>query len=121
MKTVFLLALLAAATWSETLAGRAPASAKEKANPLAADAEAALAGAKLYRRECTACHGPAREGRGKNPPLTTPWITKAPPGALSWVLRNGSLRHGMPSFAHLPEAERWQIVTFLQRGASPRL
>jgi len=30
------------------------------------------------------------------------------------VLRNGSLRHGMPSFAHLPEQQRWQIVTYLK-------
>jgi hypothetical protein len=38
----------------------------------------------------------------------------ASPGTLFWVLRNGSLRRGMPSFAHLPEPARWQIITFLQ-------
>jgi hypothetical protein len=30
------------------------------------------------------------------------------------VLTNGSLRGGMPSFASLPEPERWQIVEYLK-------
>ncbi len=41
---------------------------------------------------------------------------RAVPGALFWILRNGDLRHGMPPFAHLPEAQRWQIIEFLQSG-----
>lgn len=36
------------------------------------------------------------------------------PGTLSWVLRNGSIWHGMPSLAHLPEQQRWEIVSFLR-------
>jgi hypothetical protein len=40
-------------------------------------------------------------------------VQQAPAGALFWSLANGSLNHGMPSFAHLPEPQRWQIVTFL--------
>ena len=39
---------------------------------------------------------------------------QASAGALFWILKNGSLRHGMPSFAHLPEPERWQIITYLR-------
>ena len=39
---------------------------------------------------------------------------EASPGALFWVLRNGSLKRGMLSFAHLPEAQRWQIITYLK-------
>jgi hypothetical protein len=31
-----------------------------------------------------------------------------------------SLRRGMPSFAHLPESQRWQIITFLREMASSR-
>jgi hypothetical protein len=36
-----------------------------------------------------------------------------------WVLENGSLHHGMPSFAHLPAPERWQIITYLQGLSEP--
>ena len=67
----------------------------------------------LFAQECAACHGARRQGSEKAP-LNRSDIRQAPPGALFWVLRTDSLHHGMPSFAHLPELERWQIVTFLQ-------
>jgi mono/diheme cytochrome c family protein len=41
-------------------------------------------------------------------------VRQAPPGAIFWVLRNGALWRGMPSFSHLPEQQRWQIVTYLK-------
>jgi mono/diheme cytochrome c family protein len=83
-------------------------------NPYVADEDARRAGAKLYERECAACHGRSGEGYGKAPPLSSPSVRRASPGALFWVLRNGSLKRGMPSFAHLPEARRWQIIAYLQ-------
>lgn len=89
-------------------------------NPYEGNERARRAGAKLYARECAACHGQEREGRGKAPPLNRPEVGKAQPGALFWILRNGSLRRGMPSFAHLPEAQRWQIITYLQGCITPR-
>jgi hypothetical protein len=42
-------------------------------------------------------------------------VYRAAPGALFWVLRNGSLHRGMPSFAHLPDPEKWQIISFVQQ------
>jgi len=51
---------------------------------------------------------------GKAPPLNQAEVREASPGALFWVLRNGSLKRGMPSFAHLPDAQRWQIITYLK-------
>src|SRR5260370_30791148 len=83
-------------------------------NPVQGDGRAQRAGARLYERECAACHGLKRQGTGKAPSLNRPDVTGAVPGALFWVLRNGSLHRGMPSFAHLPEPQRWQIVTFLR-------
>ena len=91
------------------------AKASNKNNPFEGDERASRAGAKLYARECVSCHGPNREGLGKAPPLNRSAVLQAPPGALLWVLQNGSLHRGMPSFAHLPEAQRWQIITFLRR------
>jgi mono/diheme cytochrome c family protein len=97
-----------------SLVQHAPAMAAAMKNPFDGDPQAEQAGAKLYARECAACHGFNREGQGKVPPLDQPEVHGASPGTLFWVLRNGSLRRGMPSFAHLPEAQRWQIITFLQ-------
>lgn len=95
----------------------ASASAERRGNPLEADAQAIQAGAKLYERECAACHGGGRLGSRGVPPLNVQEVYRADPGTLSWILRNGSLRTGMPSFAHLPEAQRWQIIAFLQEAA----
>jgi len=104
-----------------SLVQQAPAKAAAMDNPQAGNHRAWWAGAKLYARECAACHGPHREGRGKAPCLNQSEVHQAAPGTLFWVLRNGSLHRGMPSFAHLPEPQRWQIITFLQdAGARPR-
>jgi len=109
---IFAIGLAAARVGS--LVQHAPATAAQLRNPFAGDEEASAAGAKLYARECASCHGKNREGTGSVPPLIQPEVYNAVPGTLFWVLRNGSLRRGMPSFAHLPAQQRWQIVTFLQ-------
>jgi mono/diheme cytochrome c family protein len=98
---------------------RAPAKMSDVTNPLEGNDQARRAGSKLYARECAACHGQNRNGKGKAPPLNQGEVYQAPSGVLFWVLRNGSLRNGMPSFAHLPEPQRWQIITFL-RGFDDR-
>lgn len=85
-----------------------------RANPYAGQPRAALAGGKLYRRECAACHGEAGEGTRRAPALAAPAVRNAAPGAVFEVLRNGSIRHGMPSYAHLSDAQRWQIVEYLK-------
>jgi hypothetical protein len=35
-------------------------------------------------------------------------------GALFWKISNGNTPAGMPSFASLPETDRWDVVTFLR-------
>ena len=98
-----------------SLLQEAPPRAAAMRNPLDGNAEARRAGAKLFARECASCHGEnGVGGLGKAPPLRQTEIYSAAPGALFWVLRNGSLNRGMPSFAHLPDPQRWQIITWLQ-------
>ena len=116
LRAFFLAGCLLAAAWTQErdLLSRLPQAVAGPRNPLGNNDQAERAGAKLYARECAACHGSNREGLGRAPRLNRGSVREAPPGELFWILRNGSLRNGMPSFAHLPEAERWQIVTFLQ-------
>jgi len=101
-------------TWGGSPLQQAPAKSGNLANPLEGNDRARRAGAKLYARECAACHGPNREGQGKAPALNRAEVHQAAPGALFWVLRNGSIYRGMPSFARLPEPQRWQIIAFLR-------
>lgn len=111
---ILLVAMASVAARSPSEVRNVPLAAEHRRNPLEADPLAQRAGAKLYARECAGCHGPHREGRRGAPPLNRPEIQQMTPGALFRVLRDGSLHHGMPSFAHLPEPQRWQIVTFLK-------
>jgi hypothetical protein len=43
----------------------------------------------------------------------------AKPGELFWIVTNGVIRKGMPSWSNLPPPERWQIVTFLESLNKP--
>jgi mono/diheme cytochrome c family protein len=113
---MFLVAIAFAAAAVGSLIQSAPPKAAQRRNPFYGDEHAQRAGAKLYARECASCHGDKREGRRNAPPLNRPDVQSAASGNLFWVLTNGSLHRGMPSFAHLPEAQRWQIVTFLRSG-----
>jgi len=109
--------LVVAIGWvrGESLIKEAPPKAAAMSNPLDGRELAQRAGAKLFARECASCHGRnGMGGAGKAPPLRQKEVYDAPPGALFWVLRNGSLHHGMPSFAHLPDAQRSQIITWLK-------
>lgn len=106
--------LFAASRPPGDLLQRVPPAAAQCRNPFAGSDKHRLAGAKLFREECAACHGRDAKGIGKAPPLASPTVRHAEAGKLFWILRNGSLRRGMPSFAHLPEDQRWQIVTYLK-------
>lgn len=120
MRIIFsLLAICAAAAGGTSLLLDAPPRATAKKNPYEGDERAAQAGRKLYGRQCAACHGKDGQGIGKRPPLASESVQAAPAGAIEWVIRNGSVRGGMPSFSHLPEPQRWQIVTYVKTLAPP--
>jgi mono/diheme cytochrome c family protein len=108
-----ILALVASAVAKSPIQ-QAPARTVSAVDPLENHERAQRAGAKLYARECASCHGSNAAGNGKALPLAAPEVREAAPGALFWVLTNGSLVRGMPSFAHLPAAQRWQIVEYLK-------
>ena len=109
----FALLTLAAAN-AQSLLQKAPPKAAARRGPYSTNVDAARAGSKLFARHCAACHGADRQGTGNSPPLPPALIRQAGDGAVFWVLTHGSRRHGMPSFAHLPEPQRWQITAFLR-------
>lgn len=91
-----------------------PEKAPAKPNPFQNDPEGKLAGKKLFEQHCEECHGRMAEGGNRAPSLLAPEVRQAPPGAIFWILSNGVVRRGMPSWSALPKSERWQIVTFLK-------
>jgi mono/diheme cytochrome c family protein len=94
--------------------GGAPRSAAMLRNPYDRSPEAVGAGRKLYGLRCARCHGENREGRARAPALAAAPVRQAPPGEPFWYLTNGRLGKGMPAWSRLPEAQRWQLVTFLR-------
>ena len=107
-------ALLAAAEVNQDWLKKVPAAERTRTNPYARQADAVAAGARLFADHCSRCHGADLEGAHGKPSLKTDVVKNATDGQIFWLLRNGDLRHGMPSWSGLPEPERWQIVAFLK-------
>ena len=93
---------------------RVPDKQRTRENPFAGRPEAVAAGAKLFRQNCANCHGSEAIGTKKYPNLHSEQVRAATPGELEWLLKNGSMKNGMPSWSRLPEQQRWQIVAFLK-------
>jgi len=92
----------------------APGSAARMKNPLEGNAHAIQAGAKLYSTECVKCHGVYAQGVANVPGLRSGPAQKAPDGEVFWFITKGSLANGMPSWASLPERQRWELVTYIK-------
>ena len=94
--------------------GTVPPRDHARQNPLA-QSEGVAGGALVYRDHCQKCHGSDAQGDGlKKPSLRTPSVRSASDGDLEWFLRQGDLRHGMPSWSSLPLAQRWQVIAYLR-------
>ncbi len=92
----------------------APLSAASLENPYRGEASAAQAGGKLYATHCAACHGRSAEGTGNIPTLAHGLVQNVPDGEVFWFITQGSRSGAMPSWASLPEPQRWQLVTYLK-------
>jgi mono/diheme cytochrome c family protein len=97
-----------------TAIARAPVKVRAWENPYAGQPDAILAGEKLFRRHCAGCHGDDAKGRKHSANLRSPAVQNAAPGELVWLLRNGNLRAGMPSWSGLPDERLWQIAAYLK-------
>jgi glucose/arabinose dehydrogenase len=92
----------------------APLSVEKDKNPYAGQADALVAGKQVYTRNCGVCHGVGGEGTGNVPPLANGKAQSAPAGAVFWYITRGDVDNGMPSWAALPEQQRWQVVSYIQ-------
>jgi glucose/arabinose dehydrogenase/mono/diheme cytochrome c family protein len=91
-----------------------PLSAASLENPYRGQAAAARAGGELYAVHCAACHGTSAEGTGNVPALAHGALQRVPDGEVFWFITRGSRSDAMPSWASLPEEQRWQLVTYLK-------
>jgi glucose/arabinose dehydrogenase/mono/diheme cytochrome c family protein len=97
----------------------APSSAKELKNPY--DHQPPADAKDLYHARCSPCHGENGEGTGNLPSLAKGRAETATDGEVFWYITKGDVNNGMPSWAGLPEEERWKIVTYLRTltGSKP--
>jgi mono/diheme cytochrome c family protein len=107
---VFLCIAAADGAWLKDV----PDADRQKVNPYAGQKDAITAGNRIFLDKCAKCHGDDGTGRKKKPSLRTDRVQKATDGELFWLLKNGELKHGMPSWSSMPEPMRWQVVTFLK-------
>ena len=91
-----------------------PETNRQRTNPLAGQADAIAAGGRMFEDHCAKCHGADALGRGKRPSLRSERVQHATDGEIFWLLKNGNLGKGMPTWAALPEPMRWQIIAYLK-------
>ena len=91
-----------------------PDADRKRVNPYAGQVDAVAAGQRLFEDHCAKCHGEKAQGLGKRPSLRSERVQQATDGEIFWLLKNGNLPKGMPTWASLPEPMRWQIITFIK-------
>ena len=104
---------------SDALLRNALRGEQARKNPYAGNDDARLAGKKLFQRHCAECHGAGGIGTSDTPSLQTQVVRSAASGTLFRFLKNGNLRQGMPSWSRLPDAQVWQIITYLDAFRDP--
>lgn len=106
--------LLLAAAGDGLWMTKVPEKDRSRPNPFEGNQSAQAAGAKLFKQNCSSCHGDNAQGKDHHPSLLSERVSTATPGELQWLLTNGSMKNGMPSWSRLPEQQRWQIVSYLK-------
>lgn len=94
---------------------KVPEAEHQKNNPYRDQPDAISAGRRVYEDHCKKCHGENAEGTKKHPPLRSDIVQKiASEGDLYWILVNGYMKKGMPSWSKLPDPQLWQLITYLK-------
>lgn len=94
---------------------KVPAKDHARTNPYGQNKESIAAGRRIFLEHCAQCHGQDAEGTEKRPSLRSDLIqVGVSEGDLHWLLVNGSMRKGMPSWAKLPDPQLWQLVSYIK-------
>jgi mono/diheme cytochrome c family protein len=94
---------------------KVPAREHQRVNPILRSTDAAAVGHMLFEDHCAECHGADALGKGHHPSLRSARVQEqATPGDLHWLLRNGFLSRGMPSWSKLPDQQLWQIIAYVK-------
>ena len=99
-----------------------PASAKQAANPVPANAEAIADGMAHFADHCAICHANDGSGDteiGKSLYPRVPDMRKAETqnltdGELFYIIENGVKLTGMPAWAHEDANDNWKLVHFIR-------
>jgi len=113
--TVLMLAVLAFGTADGSWLRHVPAKDHERKNPYEGQADAVAAGRIVFSNHCAQCHGENAEGTKKRPSLRSARVQQeATEGDLHWLLVNGNMGRGMPSWSKLGDPQIWQVITYVK-------
>src|SRR5208282_3663377 len=98
----------------------APESAQKMKNPYDGQPAAIATGKQLYAHNCLSCHGRTGEGTGNVPSLVDGKLETATGGEVFWFITRGDKDNGMPSWAQLPQKQRWEIVSYVKSLGLPQ-
>jgi len=94
---------------------KVPSREHDRTNPYQGQTDAIAAGKRLFEDHCASCHGENAEGKKKKPALTSERIQQqATEGDIHWLLVNGNMGRGMPSWAKLPNPQLWQLIAYIK-------
>ena len=92
-----------------------PAKDHDRKNPYEGQADAVAAGHLVYEDHCSKCHGENAQGTKKRPPLRSARVQQeATEGDLHWLLVNGNMGRGMPSWSKLGDPQIWQVISYVK-------
>jgi mono/diheme cytochrome c family protein len=99
-----------------------PPAAHVMKSPMKKSKDALLAGAAVYREQCSGCHGTLGTPERRLPSLAiqpaklgSSAVEHLSDGDIFWIISNGA-PGGMPSFKDdLSETQRWQTILFVRR------
>lgn len=113
--TILTLAVLAFGVADGSWMRHVPAKDHDRKNPYEGQADAVAAGRLVYEDHCSKCHGENAQGTKKRPSLRSARVQQeATEGDLHWLLVNGNMGRGMPSWSKLGDPQIWQTIRYLK-------
>jgi cytochrome c oxidase cbb3-type subunit 2 len=92
-----------------------PAKDHERTSPHEDQADAIAAGGIVFSEHCAQCHGEDAQGKKRRPSLRSARVQQeATEGDLHWLLVNGNMARGMPSWSKLGDPQIWQVIRYVK-------